>query len=278
MGRLAFIGGEGQPAASAPVEAGAGTVAPRLGDKGLTPTTNKSESESQCGVRGSRRIRRLLNRWTGEVSEVDVRAARVARVRSRVRLWSRSVEAMTPEVAASVTMAMYTLTYRPGEMWRADDIAGFLDHVRYGLGSALVSYAWAAELQQRGAIHYHVVVVVANGTYLPCPDTVGWWTHGTTNRVVGVRSPYYLCKYVSKGQESGEYPRGARIVGVSWRHLWAVVNGYAVLVARRMQQLPGWVRALVVADAEVLSCRRHEGGGWWVCGRVEPSPWVLLGG
>ena len=55
--------------------------------------------------------------------------------------------------------AMVTLTYRNIDDWRADDVSYFMRLVRQWCKrrEIEVRYVWVAELQKRGAVHYHVV-------------------------------------------------------------------------------------------------------------------------
>ena len=59
--------------------------------------------------------------------------------------------------------SMQTLTYKgDNRQWRPEHISRYLDALRrwhYNrTGSKTVRYAWVAELQARGVIHYHVIV------------------------------------------------------------------------------------------------------------------------
>jgi hypothetical protein len=145
----------------------------------------------------------------------------------------------------------------------------------------LLSYCWVAELQKRGAIHYHVLLLVKRGTDVPLPDKSGMWTHGCSNRE-SVRSPWYILKYASKG-DTGSYPQGARILGASWRHLRevALTLGEAVRsAARRLVRrtlLPRWLVEQLQGDEQAIATvRRREGGGWCVGDAVYKSPWSVL--
>ena len=74
-------------------------------------------------------------------------------------------------------------------------------------------YVWVAELQQRGALHYHILVWLPFGLTLPKPDKQGWWPHGST-RIEWARHPIgYLVKYASKFDIKCGLPKGARLHG-----------------------------------------------------------------
>lgn len=113
--------------------------------------------------------------------------------------------------------AMLTLTYRQVGEWSPHHISDLLRHIRNWLkrrGHRL-RYVWVAELQQRGALHYHALLWLPRGLTLPKPDKQGWWPHGST-RIEWARKPVgYLAKYASKlDSKSGiGFPSGARLHG-----------------------------------------------------------------
>lgn len=113
--------------------------------------------------------------------------------------------------------AMLTLTYREVGAWNKRHISDLLQRIRQWLkrrGHTL-RYVWVAELQQRGALHYHVVLWLPRGLTLPKPDKQGWWTHGST-RIEWARKPAsYLAKYATKldSKVGIGFPAGARLHG-----------------------------------------------------------------
>lgn len=113
--------------------------------------------------------------------------------------------------------AMLTLTYREVDGWHQRHISELLRHIRNWMrrrGHRL-RYVWVAELQQRGALHYHVLLWLPRGLTLPKPDKQGWWTHGST-RIEWARKPAgYLAKYASKldSKVGIGFPAGARLHG-----------------------------------------------------------------
>lgn len=112
-------------------------------------------------------------------------------------------------------VAFVTLTYRPGVEWEARHISAYLQSVRNHLREKGVKplYLWVAELQARGAVHYHVLFWLPVGVMLPKPDQSGW-VHGMSNiqksRGGGVG---YLLKYCRKGSVRLPFPRNARVYG-----------------------------------------------------------------
>ena len=112
--------------------------------------------------------------------------------------------------------AMLTVTYAGVHSWRADHIAKLTNYMRMYLarrGYKLYG-VWVAELQKRGAVHYHFVVWLPKGITLPKPDKQGWWPHGMTQWQWARRAVGYLVKYASKVETKHRFPRGCRISGV----------------------------------------------------------------
>lgn len=108
-----------------------------------------------------------------------------------------------------------TLTYRPGEDWHGRHISHFIKCVREWsrrLGQTL-RYVWTAEMQERGAVHYHAIFWLKHGTRLPKPDVRGWWPHGMTQRVLARNPVAYIAKYASKAEDGPAFPKGIRICG-----------------------------------------------------------------
>ena len=113
--------------------------------------------------------------------------------------------------------AMLTLTYREVQGWHPHHISALLRHIRQWLKRRgyRMRYVWVAELQQRGALHYHVLLWLPRGLTLPKPDKQGWWTHGST-RIEWARKPAgYLAKYATKldSKVGIGFPAGARLHG-----------------------------------------------------------------
>lgn len=113
--------------------------------------------------------------------------------------------------------AMLTLTYREVHGWNPKHISELLQRIRVWVGRRGhdFRYVWVAEMQQRGALHYHVLIWLPRGLTLQKPDKQGWWTHGST-RIEWARKPVgYLAKYASKLDSKAGigFPCGARLHG-----------------------------------------------------------------
>lgn len=115
-----------------------------------------------------------------------------------------------------------TLTYREAGDWRREHVTAYLNLLREWCkrrGCSL-RYVWVAELQQRGAMHYHLAIWLPKRLTVPKPDKSGMWPHGHSQVQVARSAIGYLMKYVSKGETINErgqpvsYPKGARIYGM----------------------------------------------------------------
>lgn len=150
-------------------------------------------------------------------------------------------------------------------------IARFLDRLRKWCAKRQYKtrYVWVAELQQRGAVHYHMVVWVPQWAFLPKPDDARWWTHGQTNIVTAYAPIGYISKYASKStrEDAQRFPKGARMHGVGGvtpedrRHL-------------RYWQAPFFVRDGLTGRADIRKVR----GGYAdrITGEFLPSPWAVV--
>jgi hypothetical protein len=154
------------------------------------------------------------------------RVRRLCRLRSRLWSWHHLLSVHLRGYYA----ACLTLTYAPSQVWERRDITRFIDALRkfYARRGWQFVYFWVAELQQRGAVHYHVIVFVPKGHKIPMPDR--WWRKGFTH-IFAVRCfAAYLSKYLQKGMEGSiRFPRGLRLFGYGgldflqramWRCRW----------------------------------------------------------
>lgn len=170
--------------------------------------------------------------WVAENTiEIDQKACRVTRLRKSLGVAAKCLHNAGP---ANQRVWMQTLTYAGDNgAWKPEHISRYLDALRkwhYAkTGAKTVRYAWVAELQQRGVIHYHVVVWLGGGLTPPKPDTAWrstdkrgvstWhppmWPHGMSNRLKASAPVAYLMKYASKVESKnvGRFPHGARIHG-----------------------------------------------------------------
>lgn len=108
-----------------------------------------------------------------------------------------------------------TLTYAGVDDWQSRHISDCLQAVRKWCQRQAVTfkYVWVAELQKRGALHYHLAIWLPKRLQLPKFDKRGWWPHGMTQTVIGRAPVGYLMKYLSKAGPLQAFPKGARIHG-----------------------------------------------------------------
>lgn len=204
-----------------------------------------------------------------EFNSFEVRMSRmVRRVREWVKLWDLS----------KMDMIMITLTYALVDDWKARDITEFLQSY-LDRHPVIVGYAWRAEMQKRGAVHYHVLFVVPKGVKLSFPDVAydgkpALWFHGRTN-VELARTPYYIVKYVGKKYQSVEMPKGCRIFAV-W--VKAGVVDPKKILGMRVAMLPTWLRVVVVEIVKTgIDVKwSYKAGLWWVNEMMFRSPWRII--
>lgn len=201
---------------------------------------------------------------------------RLSRIRSRVKAWEWVVLDLKAKFPGARLLRI-TLTYAENGAWSPKDISRYLDKLRKRYSpQQLMAYAWAAELQERGAVHYHVMVVVQKEVFIDTPDSSGDWPHGSSSiERVDNFSANYLTKYLQKGRQkddkNGGFPKGLRIFAV-------VVRLTSVLTARTrfdffISGWPRYVREKVRCLRQKLELRGHscysvrrKGGdenGWW---------------
>jgi hypothetical protein len=172
-----------------------------------------------------------------------------------------------------------TLTYADGDTWAPNHIRSFLDNLRHWShrrGIRKLRYVWTAELQDRGAVHYHLILWVPHHVRrLPMPDSSGWWPHGSSRIERARDAVAYVAKYVSKGGEVDQdgclkaLPKGARLHGSGG------LSG-ASRAIRSWWMGPQWLRDLWGSEHRA---RRAPGGGWQsrLTGELVRSSWRYLG-
>ena len=222
---------------------------------------------------GDRPQGRLINA-DGEVVYLDDGVRRIKRLRKRVSRFGRSVaEPMIRDGRGQ--MLMVTLTYKPGEIPQPGDRKEFMRKVRRKMGTALLAYTNVAELQKRGVVHYHYLLVIRCGAWLPTPDKAGLWTHGSTNVKRNLQSAGYLLKYVSKA-EAGEFalPRGTRAYDVRVRECAEISPSQ--LMDFRLSGIPFWLEELTREWCMETGHfpERKLGGIWRLSGEEYSSPWT----
>lgn len=156
-----------------------------------------------------------------------------------------------------------TLTYRGVDDWKPDHISYALRMYRNWCKAVGVPcrYTWVAELQGRGAVHYHLLCWLPRGINMPQWDRSRakrkvFWPHGMTNTQKAKAGVGYLMKYLSKLGELTRFPKGLRLYGIGGLN----EQGRAV---RSWFNLPEWVKSSYgVGDVKRVKSRYlvHETG------------------
>lgn len=196
---------------------------------------------------------------------------RLASMRRAVKASARAVQEVALAGARGCVPWLVTLTYRDVDGWGARHVSGYLDCVRKWARRQgfEIPYVWVAELQKRGAVHYHVVAWVPRRFALPKGDKCGWWRYGMTQRVRARKPVGYLLKYASKGDDASvKFPRGLRLHGAGG----LTAAGRAV---RHWLSLPSW---LVRHAQHFQRVVRLPGGVWLLeeTGELVRSPWEFV--
>lgn len=142
-----------------------------------------------------------------------------------------------------------TLTYRPGYEWAPHHVADALEAFRRWCKRKSVPcrYVWVAELQQRGAVHYHLLVWLPVGVRMPHWDrttrasrreVAPFWVMGMSNTQPAKAGVGYLMKYISKLGKYHEFPPGCRTYGAGGLDH----DGRQI---RAWYRLPMWAKCLV---------------------------------
>ena len=169
--------------------------------------------------------------------------------------------------AARWRAAFITLTYRPGCGYNPRHISECIKHLRHWCARRnwQLAYEWKAELQKRGAVHYHLVVwlPIALGLRSLRLDDRKWWPHGLTQFQWARKDPArYIAKYLSKAEQQ-RLPKGLRLYGR---------GGQDSATRRQIRYalLPSYVKEAFPDDmADVI---RARGGGWVERGSGEWMP------
>ena len=194
---------------------------------------------------------------------------RVGGMRRGVKAAVRAIQEVALSGSGRVVPWLVTLTYAEVDGWGRKHVSEYMNCVRkWGARNGfVVPYAWVAELQKRGAVHYHVVVWLPVRMQLPKADKAGWWRYGMSQRVRAQKPVGYLLKYATKG-DGGTFPRGLRLYG------YGGLTG-AGRAVRYWLCLPGWVHQRARSFRRVTRLP----GGLWVAedtGEVWRSPWEFV--
>jgi hypothetical protein len=219
---------------------------------------------------------------------IDSTVQRIYRMRKGILTSSRLINQRLSKSSIRWVPVMVTLTYAPEVEWEARHITQFIKCVTmWGKRAGYkLPYAWVMELQKKGKPHYHCIIWIPRRLRLPKADTIGWWTHGTTN-TVRANNPYgYLSKYVSKAMVKSEIEQSVKVTGkkeiVPTFPKGARIHGIGGLEKYEANIIAWWKlpKMLRLGDEGSHVWRRRLGGGW-VCiageskGLVVESEWGL---
>lgn len=217
----------------------------------------------------------IKNISSGEYITLDKREARLSKMRRRIFSWADTLKDYLDETQ-KYRKVMVTLTYTGVEDWRPNHIRDYMKALKRKLGENLIASAWVAELQERGAVHYHINLVCKKGTRIPTPDKSRMWKHGMS-RIETAKTVYYLCSYLKKSyQKEGDFPKGMRMYSV-WISKGAVANIAHWMM--RISSLPKWFaeKVLEFTDHRGEKWERCKGGSWIFAGKLFRSPYAFMG-
>jgi len=163
-----------------------------------------------------RRYILLINRKKSKAVILDNFVKRYEKLRSRVSEWSLIMDMLREEFPCR--LVMITLTIHKIKDYSPGMIRDYVKKLKRQLGNNLYGFAWVAEMQKRGAVHYHLCLCMKKYTRVKTPDTSGMWEWGSSN-IITARTAYYLCKYIGKERQKdlSRYPKSCRVYSVSYR-------------------------------------------------------------
>ncbi len=165
------------------------------------------------------------------------------------------------------------------ESWQAERaIQKFLDALRHWAkrcGVKVLAYFWTSEVQERGALHYHILVLGA--PFLTKKLLASWWSHGFSDvRAVDDigRAFKYLAKYLWKWGKIWDTLKVLENDEVAalppWWFLFSVFSkrryGFSKWFQRpAIERIPRWLRNEIedIGFLDLLvKASRAVGGGW----------------
>lgn len=160
-----------------------------------------------------------VQRLTIELDQNRIRAMRLKKsIITGARLHDQEAQ------AGSIRGAWYmlTATYREGSNYGPRDVSDLVRSVRrffdraarlrYRSHRPRFRYLWVGELTKRLRPHYHLLIWIPRGMFMPKADRAGWWPHGMTKIERARNAVGYLAKYASKftGAMAEAFPKGFR--------------------------------------------------------------------
>lgn len=210
--------------------------------------------------------------------ELDQNRIRAARLKKSVITGARLHDQEARQGSARGAWYMVTATYREGSDSSPRDVSNLVRGVRRyfhklagrkGQGRPLFRYLWVGELTKRLRPHYHLLIWIPRGYFLPKADRAGWWPHGMTKIEKARNAVGYLAKYASKftGAMAEAFPKGFRTHGI---------GGLGDESKRELRwwKAPQAAREALGPDADI----RKTFGGYTDkrTGEFWPSPWRVF--
>lgn len=205
---------------------------------------------------------RMLHTGTGELVTISfdpVERQKKRLVRLKVAVWVAVTQMAEWSRDGRCRLVMLTLTYRRRKDWAPRHIN---DAVRWCRKHGSIGTVWVCELQKRGAPHYHLLTCwPLSDRWIKPTEENGGWAKGFTWVTDNIKHPWYIMKYIQKGQGDERrncYPKGLRIFAVS-RSITRALVGEQRLAYRRLQ-LPYWYTQGAKDDSAILGAKRIVGG------------------
>lgn len=157
---------------------------------------------------------------------LDTNRIRALRLKKSVITGARLHDQEATKGSTRGAWYMLTATYPAGSSSSPRDISdllkrirGFFDRavrIRYRGNGPRLRYLWVGELTKAGTPHYHILIWIPRGIFIPKVDKRGWWPHGSTQIEKARNAVGYLAKYASKwcGEMAAAFPKGFRTHGV----------------------------------------------------------------
>lgn len=211
--------------------------------------------------------------------QLDRSRIRAQRLKKSVITSARLHDEEAKKGSARGAWYMLTTTYASGSDCSARDISELLKRIRghfnrvvrsrVGRDREVFRYLWVGELTKRLRPHYHVLIWIPRGVFIPKADQRGWWPHGSTNIQKARNAVGYLAKYASKfcPAAAEAFPKGFRTHGVGG------------LGDESKRELRWWKSPSEARDAlGPLADIRKALGGYVdkLTGEFWPSPWRVF--
>lgn len=158
--------------------------------------------------------------------EIDPNKQRALRLRKSIITGARLHDQEAQKGSHRGAWYMLTTTYADGRDCSARDVSELLKRLRghfnrivrlkYRGHRPVFRYLWVGELTKRLRPHYHILIWIPRGMWLPKADRQGWWPHGSTKIEKARNAVGYLAKYASKfcAATAEAFPKGFRTHGV----------------------------------------------------------------